>query len=801
MQKLNGHFKSIRRRLGMRNKVKNRFAYRLTAIFLVLVMTAGSFSVAVFAGDAGAEAPKSSAADEKTSVSTEKQEDKEKDQAPEEKKEDSSADKVAKSDTPADNADKEKNTDADASQKTSEDADANSNTEKSDSADSDVAASETPDKEEPTSEAPANTAAGSDEASAVTGAAPEKAAAPEALMAPKAANEAAKLNAPILGAVNAAIKLPQGVTASFINEDGKPDSWTNDDGFKGWYSIPEGSDVKLSMNTDAAKCEFSAAVDGGSSISMSNNSFKMPAGRVVVSNKLFYNVNVDLTGEDVPEGATATINGTTVSKGNSASILAETGDTVTVSATGAKECVLSAVNTKTKSSISIAGNSFTMPDAAVNLNVRFSLGSYNLNMDLTASDIPDGFYVKINGTKVSKGEKKAIKVEGGQKFKIEDIAKLTGVYYGTDRPSGTTLIKMRIGNSIIPVTALQGSGYEMPAADLSVAPYVSFRWKVTFTGDLHTCSFNNDTDRDSPWYGHAGDKIRINFDRASCRGPIEVTAKDASGKTVAESKVDSDSFTFTMPDSVATITIKGEYNRQLYNVTVRLARYGSLKVIDGAQHAEGLPVKVEAIPDEGYAINPAGILIAYKRNNLPYSIKAPTEGPGSNIFTFTMPSADVMISATFVKPHVVNLTSNKGGKITVDYKNPYGDYSSRGRDVYLKVTPKKGYVLKAWAARDAEGNKVDIDEDGCIVMPDSDVTVAAVFGKKNTGGGGNGGNNDGYISTGTESYYTGEELPEDGEEVDEKITPEELIDVLPLTSAIAAQTVLAVTSGINLLMR
>ena len=106
-------------------------------------------------------------------------------------------------------------------------------------------------------------------------------------------------------------------------------------------------------------------------------------------------------------------------------------------------------------------------------------------------------------------------------------------------------------------------------------------------------------------------------------------------------------------------------------------------------------------------------------------------------------------------------------------------------------------MVKSWVARDADGKEIDIEKDGCITMPDSDVTVAVIFGKKSSGSSGG----SSYISDGTESYYTGETLPEDGEEVNEEITPEELLDLVPLTSAIAAKTVLAVTSGINLMLR
>lgn len=777
----------------MSNKVKNKLIYRATAILLMFIMTAGAFSTAVFAEESAPAAAPAAAAENSTSESAAEKKEEKKEEKAEEKtdtKTDQSSEKKQdsaeqKKDTSADKSDKdssEKKPSASESSKADSTASESAEKEKSSSSDkSDAAESESSDKsadaaEEAVSDAPS--AAGTAQEPQIAG------------------NSADELKAPVLRAYNSAVYLPEGVTAYFTKDDGTPGSWTGEKENYGYY-IPAGSPVRLEKKTDADKCVFTATKNDGSQISISNNSFTMPDDKVEIGVQLYYAVRIDLTDENLPDGTSVTVNGKTVTKGQSDSVSAQAGTAISFSvSTSATAYDVAAVNSKTGEAVTVSGNSFTMPEANVDLTVNTS---YNLNMDLTAPNVPDGFYVTINGTKVSKGEKKTINAATGGTFKIEEIATLEGVNYRTDRPGGTTHVRMRLsyggGSSIVPIPDMQSSGYRMPSSNVDASLFVQHRWKITFTGDLYTCSVDNLTDGNSPWYGSAGDKIRINLDRASCRAPIEVTVTDTSGNLIGQASVDSDSYVFTMPDSPVNVAIKGMLARTLYNVNIVTVRNGTLK-IDNTKQPEGLPVRVQAIPDKGYAMNPGGFLVAYKRGSQAYRIKPAQDENDKNVYTFTMPSADVSLSCVFVKPYVVKVKTNNGGKVKVDYKNPYGDYSTRGRDVFLKVTPKKGYVVKSWVARDADGKKVDIEKDGCITMPDSDVTVAVVFGKKSSGSSGG----SSYISDGTESYYTEETLPEDGEEVDENITPEELLNLVPLTSAIAARTVLAVSSGINLMM-
>ena len=451
-------------------------------------------------------------------------------------------------------------------------------------------------------------------------------------------------------------------------------------------------------------------------------------------------------------------------------------------------------------------DTFTMPESDVTVSVTLY---YNFTLDLSAEDVPDGFYVVVGGTKVSKGEKGTIKAEAGKAVPVSEIADLGKDYnYAQERPSGKHQLKMLIssGGSSKKITldSFRNSGYTMPEANAKASLYVLHRWITKLSGDARSCSLTNDSDSDAPWYGHAGDRITIHMFSDNFKS-LEVTVKDDQDNVIYSSSQIMENYTFTMPASVVYINITGVANKAQYNVTVRTPKYGTVKV--GSKQFERDLVELEVVPDEGYAVSLTGVLIMYKQGDKTNAIKADIVKKGSNKFTFRMPSADVTVATAFSVPRYVNVVTNKGGKVTVDYNNPYGDYTTKNKSVRLKVTPKKGYKLKAWTAKTTDGKNIDIDKNGEFSMPDTDVTVAAVFGKIKSGGSSSGGTGTGTGSytggdtyTYDEPYYTGEVIEDDGEEVDEEITPEELINLVPLTSAITAQTVLMVTTSLSLMM-
>ena len=446
-------------------------------------------------------------------------------------------------------------------------------------------------------------------------------------------------------------------------------------------------------------------------------------------------------------------------------------------------------------------DTFTMPESDVTVSVTLY---YNFTLDLSAEDVPDGFYVVVGGTKISKGEKGTIKAEAGKAVPVSEIADLGKDYnYAQDRPSGKHQLKMLIssGGSSKKITLDSFRNYTMPEANTKASLYVLHGWITKFSGDARSCSLTDDSDSDAPWYGHAGDRISIHMFSSNFKS-LEVTVKDDQDNVIYSSSQIMENYTFTMPASIAYIYINGVANKAQYNVTVRPAKYGTVKV--GSKQFERDLVELEVVPDEGYALSLTGVLIMYKQGDKTNAIKADIVKKGSNKFTFRMPSADVTVATAFSVPRYVNVVTNKGGKVTVDYNNPYGDYTTKNKSVRLKVTPKKGYKLKAWIARTSDGKNLDINKNGEFDMPDMDVTVSAVFGKIKSGNtSGDGGT---YSDTGgdtnvyEEPYYTGEVIEDDGEEVVENITPEELINLVPITSMITAQTVLTVTTGISLML-
>lgn len=739
----------------MKNNNNINIARRLTAILLTLIMVLGTFSMAAFAEDA--------VTDE--TVSTESV--------------------VTETETP-DAEDQQVSLTDDTGDEMQQDA---GETPEEAAPQADASDEVTPASEEVPEDAESSDAAADTEAIVTDEqpAQPDDDAAPEGAAAPEAAVRAPAVRA----AAEYFVSLPAGVTMTFDGTSRTSDGRS--------YAVPAGSAVQLSVDTDAAECVFSA-VSGGQDILQGGDSFVMPDADVTVGVEYYSYIKVDLASDGVPDGTSVTVNGTAVSAGQKTDIRTKAGDPVSVSVTtGAAEYDLAVTEVKSGNAVAVTDGSFTMPRADVSITGKFY---QHFNVDLTGSDVPGGFYVTINGTKISKGEKKAVKVEVNKKISVDEIADLGSDYnYGNDRPSGTVQLKMAVtpgsgSRVIVPLNTFKSDGYQMGASDVDASLYVLYGWKITFTGTMKSCSIVNSSDSSSPWYGHAGDSIRISYDKNACEGPVEITVKDQSGKTVASADVSTGSWTFKMPAGAVNIIVKGELAKKKYNITIRDARNGSLKA-GSTKQPEGTTVTVTAVPAAGYAVTATGVMVTYSVNGKSTVIKADVTEKGSNTFTFRMPAADVSIATAFVVPHTVQVATNGGGQVTVDYGNDYGDYSSKGKKVQLRVTPKAGYTLKSWTAVDAGGNEIQIKADGSFTMPDSDVRVGAVFEKESSGG--SSGGSGGYSSGGRASYYSGQLAPDYGGEVDENVTPEELIDYIPLVSAVTAKTALGISVGINLM--
>lgn len=104
--------------------------------------------------------------------------------------------------------------------------------------------------------------------------------------------------------------------------------------------------------------------------------------------------------------------------------------------------------------------------------------------------------------------------------------------------------------------------------------------------------------------------------------------------------------------------------------------------------------------------------------------------------SFTMPAEDVTVSAV-LKEHVVVLynisidSEIKNGVIETLAAGSAVSSAEAGTEITVFDTPANGYMLTSITVADANGNPVNV-ENGIFVMPASDVTVSATFGKQKT---------------------------------------------------------------------
>lgn len=82
----------------------------------------------------------------------------------------------------------------------------------------------------------------------------------------------------------------------------------------------------------------------------------------------------------------------------------------------------------------------------------------------------------------------------------------------------------------------------------------------------------------------------------------------------------------------------------------------------------------------------------------------------------------VIAKYTYEMFDVKKETSDEG-TISVDEKAYPGDI------VKVKVTPKKGYVLKRIVVMDESGKEIEVTDDGTFIMPEGKVTVTAIYNK------------------------------------------------------------------------
>ena len=150
----------------------------------------------------------------------------------------------------------------------------------------------------------------------------------------------------------------------------------------------------------------------------------------------------------------------------------------------------------------------------------------------------------------------------------------------------------------------------------------------------------------------------------------------------------------------------------MYKVTVNDSEHGTVTATP-TQAEAGTTITVSAIPEEGYVLESITITGAQVTVN--------DDG------TFTMPAADVTVTAAFTKiesdepeDYPITVTDPENGTASAPAKGKPGD------TVTVTTEPDEGYVLDQITVIDGNGQPVTVT-DGQFTMPENGVTVTVTF--------------------------------------------------------------------------
>ena len=162
----------------------------------------------------------------------------------------------------------------------------------------------------------------------------------------------------------------------------------------------------------------------------------------------------------------------------------------------------------------------------------------------------------------------------------------------------------------------------------------------------------------------------------------------------------------------ANVTVTATFKAVDYTITKGTVTNGTL-TIDKASAKAGETITVTATANEGYevgSVTATGVTLS---------------GGTNGVYTFTMPTADVTVNATFkAKTFTITKSAVTNGSLTVAANAAFGD------TVKITATPASGYKVIKVTVTDAAGKAVTVSGSGnnyTFKMPAGNVTVAATF--------------------------------------------------------------------------
>ena len=190
---------------------------------------------------------------------------------------------------------------------------------------------------------------------------------------------------------------------------------------------------------------------------------------------------------------------------------------------------------------------------------------------------------------------------------------------------------------------------------------------------------------------------------------VDTWSQKGNGSTVAPVPGEPGKYSFIMGNTDVEITFYFKVDDTKYDINIENITNGTVETYPAVSTAGGTPVKVTAVPEDGYEL---GSISVTETDGTPVTV---------NGDQFIMPNSAVNVTATF--------TEKQPQTHHVYVDAPHADFYSAGGSDYAKgavvsftVTPHRGYrVTGVWAG----AAKLDPNSDGSysFSMPGADITV------------------------------------------------------------------------------
>lgn len=405
------------------------------------------------------------------------------------------------------------------------------------------------------------------------------------------------------------------------------------------------------------------------------------------------NLNVYFEYEVLAQPITiATVEGGTITTNPSGS--ANVGDTVTLTATPDAEYNFSSWNVyktgDTSAKVTVSGNTFTMPSYPVTVSATFVKKTHAVTVEIQGETA--GGTVSINkNSPVTVGEEVQVTVDTNAYYVLASLT-----MNDTDIMSSKSFT---MPNKAVTITAVfEKTKYRLEYIETAngtiqgIAPNDTLSWGT----------FLRFTVTPNPYYV-------IDYVAASINDVPTIIKPEAEGK-------------YTYTTTPADTTIIAVYKKQQFTVTAAETVNGTIKLISSSpiDWGKDFTINVKANPH-------------YEIDTVTVDGKAVAVSELSELgdYTFTMPTHNVTISATFKK--VKYTITGEGNNVTfgIPDKSTY----NWGDTVEITATPDKWYSIKNVYAK---GNgsvtvtKVEGKENAyTFTMPASDITIVAVAERPN----------------------------------------------------------------------